>query len=316
MKLLRLVPKETNISFMRIHILALSISSLLVLLSLVGFFFIGLNTGIDFKGGTNIEVRVNNNGVNISYLRDLFRNTNIGEVNIQEFGKPQDYIISVQKQSQEKELEQNVVIIVKDILKNEFFNDVEFRRTETVGPVISSQLKKDGAIALGAALIAMLIYIWFRFEWQFSIAAIVALIHDVVTTVGLFSVFDLEFNLAIVAAILTTAGYSINDTVVVFDRVRENLRKYKSQDHNYIYNKSINETLSRTLITSMTTLIALIIIYFFGGAVLSDFALAMIWGVVIGTYSSIFIAVSFLTYFNIYKGDKKDSSEPVPEYER
>ncbi len=306
MKLLRLVPKETNISFMRIHILALSISSLLVLLSLVGFFFIGLNTGIDFKGGTNIEVRVNNNGVNISYLRDLFRNTNIGEVNIQEFGKPQDYIISVQKQSQEKELEQNVVIIVKDILKNEFFNDVEFRRTETVGPVISSQLKKDGAIALGAALIAMLIYIWFRFEWQFSIGAIFALTHDVILTLGFLVLTRLEFNLATIAAILTIIGYSMNDTVVVYDRVRENLRKYKKLSIYDLLNLSVNNTLSRTILTSVTTLLALFALFIFGGANIAGFTLVMIWGVIIGTYSSIFIAGPLLMYFKIKQSSIED----------
>ena len=163
---------------------------------------------------------------------------------------------------------------------------------------------------------SIMIYIWFRFEWQFSIAAILALIHDVLTTVGLFSILQLEFNLATIAAILTTAGYSINDTVVIFDRVRENLRRYKSKTHYFIYNKSINETLSRTVITSVTTLLALFIIFFFGGAVLSDFALAMIWGVIIGTFSSIFVAVSLLTYFNINKGEKIDDRTNVPEYER
>jgi preprotein translocase SecF subunit len=194
--------------------------------------------------------------------------------------------------------------------------DYTVRRSEFVGPVVGDELKTAGIYAVLLALISIMIYIWFRFEWQFSIAAILALIHDVLTTVGLFSILQLEFNLATIAAILTTAGYSINDTVVIFDRVRENLRRYKSKTHYFIYNKSINETLSRTVITSVTTLLALFIIFFFGGAVLSDFALAMIWGVIIGTFSSIFVAVSLLTYFNIHKGEKVDDRTNVPEYER
>ena len=194
--------------------------------------------------------------------------------------------------------------------------DYTLRRSEFVGPVVGDELKKAGIYAVSLALLSIMIYIWFRFEWQFSIAAIIALIHDVLTTVGLFSLLQLEFNLATIAAILTTAGYSINDTVVIFDRVRENLRRYKSKSHYFIYNKSINETLSRTVITSVTTLLALFIIFFFGGAVLSDFALAMIWGVIIGTFSSIFVAVSILTYFNINKGEKVDDRTNIPEYER
>jgi preprotein translocase SecF subunit len=194
--------------------------------------------------------------------------------------------------------------------------DYTVRRSEFVGPVVGDELKIAGMLAVSLALLSIMVYIWFRFEWQFSIAAIIALTHDVLTTVGLFSILQLEFNLATIAAILTTAGYSINDTVVIFDRVRENLRRYKSKDHYFIYNKSINETLSRTVITSVTTLIALFIIFFFGGAVLSDFALAMIWGVLIGTFSSIFVAVSLLTFFKINKGDKVDDQSNIPEYER
>ena len=201
-------------------------------------------------------------------------------------------------------------------IKNFFKDEYTIRRTEFVGPVVGEELKEAGITAVLLSLFLILIYIWFRFEWQFSIAAIFALSHDVLTTIGLFSLLNLEFNLAIVAALLTTAGYSINDTVVVFDRVRENLRRYKSQQNIVIYNRSINETLSRTVITSLTTLLALFVIYFFGGAVLKDFALAMIWGVVIGTYSSIFIAVSSLTFFKIYKGSEdKDKSKSVLEHE-
>ncbi|MBL41396.1 MAG: protein translocase subunit SecF [Rhodospirillaceae bacterium] len=299
MKLLRLVPKDTNISFMKVHIPAIFISIILVILSLIGFIFIGVNSGIDFKGGTNIEVRISKDSINISDVRSLFSNSNIGEVNIQEFGKPQDYIVSVQKQSDEEELEQSVVVIVKKILVDEFSGFVEFRRTETVGPVVSNQLKKDGAIALGAALIAMLMYIWFRFEWQFSIGAIIALTHDVILTIGFLVFTKLEFNLATIAAILTIIGYSMNDTVVVYDRIRENLRKYKKLSIFELLNLSVNNTLSRTILTSVTTLLALFALYIFGGANIAGFTLVMIWGVIIGTYSSVFIAGPLLMYLKI-----------------
>ena len=303
MKLLRLIPKETKISFMRVHVLAIFISILLVILSLSGFIFTGVNSGIDFKGGTNIEIRISKDNINISDLRNLFSESNIGEVNIQEFGKPQDYIISVQKQSDDQELEQEVVTIIKNVLSNEYLDSVEFRRTETVGPVVSNQLKKDGAIALGAALIAMLIYIWFRFEWQFSIGAIVALTHDVILTIGFLVLTKLEFNLATIAAILTIIGYSMNDTVVVYDRIRENLRKYKKLSIFDLLDLSVNNTLSRTILTSVTTLLALFALYIFGGANIAGFTLVMIWGVVIGTYSSIFIAGPLLMYLKIKQSD-------------
>ena len=278
---------------------AIFISIILVILSLIGFIFIGVNSGIDFKGGTNIEVRISKDSINISDVRSLFSNSNIGEVNIQEFGKPQDYIVSVQKQSDEEELEQSVVVIVKKILVDEFSGFVEFRRTETVGPVVSNQLKKDGAIALGAALIAMLMYIWFRFEWQFSIGAIIALTHDVILTIGFLVFTKLEFNLATIAAILTIIGYSMNDTVVVYDRIRENLRKYKKLSIFELLNLSVNNTLSRTILTSVTTLLALFALYIFGGANIAGFTLVMIWGVIIGTYSSVFIAGPLLMYLKI-----------------
>ena len=309
----KIIPDDINFNFLKFKHIAFSFSFILISMTIAFLFFKGLNFGIDFKGGTLIELKnKKNESVDLSEFRKKAFSLNAGEISVQKFGVDTDVLLRIQKQDGDSKKQMEIIEKVKNLFEENF----EIRRTEFVGPVVGDELKNAGITAVILALFLIMIYIWFRFEWQFSIAAIIALIHDVITTIGLFSVFDLEFNLAIVAAILTTAGYSINDTVVVFDRVRENLRKYKSQDHNYIYNKSINETLSRTLITSMTTLIALIIIYFFGGAVLSDFALAMIWGVVIGTYSSIFIAVSFLTYFNIYKGDKKDSSEPVPEYER
>jgi len=260
-----------------------------------------------------LEVRAKNyEKSNINELRNKVLTLKAGETSIQKFGKEGDYLIRIQKQ--EGDQKQQIAMIEK--VKLLIDNDYSIRRSEFVGPTVGDELKVAGIYAVSLSLLAIMVYIWFRFEWQFSIAAIIALIHDVISTIGLFSFLQLEFNLATIAAILTTAGYSINDTVVIFDRVRENLRRYKSKDHYYIYNKSINETLSRTVITSVTTLIALFIIFFFGGAVLSDFALAMIWGVLIGTFSSIFVAVSILTFFDINKGEKVEDQSNVPEYER
>jgi preprotein translocase SecF subunit len=288
-------------------------SILIISGTFLSLFFNNLNYGIDFKGGILLEVRAKNyEKSNINELRNKVLTLKAGETSIQKFGKEGDYLIRIQKQ--EGDQKQQIAMIEK--VKLLIDNDYSIRRSEFVGPTVGDELKIAGIYAVSLSLLAIMVYIWFRFEWQFSIAAIIALIHDVISTVGLFSFLQLEFNLATIAAILTTAGYSINDTVVIFDRVRENLRRYKSKDHYYIYNKSINETLSRTVITSVTTLIALFIIFFFGGAVLSDFALAMIWGVLIGTFSSIFVAVSILTFFDINKGEKVEDQSNVPEYER
>ena len=313
MKLLRLIPSNTNIDFLSIKKFAFLFSILVILGTFLSLFLNNLNYGIDFKGGILLEVRAKNyEKSNINELRNKVLTLKAGEISIQKFGKEGDYLIRIQKQ--EGDQKQQIAMIEK--LKLLIDNDYSIRRSEFVGPTVGDELKIAGIYAVSLSLLAIMVYIWFRFEWQFSIAAIIALIHDVISTIGLFSFLQLEFNLATIAAILTTAGYSINDTVVIFDRVRENLRRYKSKDHYYIYNKSINETLSRTVITSVTTLIALFIIFFFGGAVLSDFALAMIWGVLIGTFSSIFVAVSILTFFDINKGEKVEDQSNVPEYER
>ena len=308
-----IISQNLNIDFLRFKYIALLFSLTLLVITLISLFLNGLNLGIDFKGGILVEFRsIENKTVNISDFRKNAKSLELGEVSVQEFGKNTDVLLRVQKQ--EGGNKEQVKALNK--IKNFFKDDFTIRRTEFVGPVVGEELKEAGITAVLLSLFLILIYIWFRFEWQFSIAAIFALSHDVLTTIGLFSLLDLEFNLAIVAALLTTAGYSINDTVVVFDRVRENLRRYKSQKNIVIYNRSINETLSRTLITSLTTLLALFVIYFFGGAVLKDFALAMIWGVFIGTYSSIFIAVSSLTFFKIYKGSEdKEKSNSAQENE-
>ena len=305
-----LVSQNVNLDFLKVKNLAFLFSIALIILTVFFILYKGLNFGIDFKGGVLIELRdKSNSSVQLSEFRKKAELLNVGEISVQKFGKETDVLLRIQKQQGD---ERKQILLIEKV-KNTFEKDFEIRRTEFVGPVVGDELKEAGLTAVILSLFLIMLYIWFRFEWQFAIASIIALIHDVVSTIGLFSIFSLEFNLSIVAAILTTAGYSINDTVVVFDRVRENLRKYKSKEHYFIYNKSINETLSRTLMTSVTTLIALVIIYFFGGAVLADFALAMIWGVIIGTYSSIFIAVSFLTFFKIYKGEKKENSKHIPK---
>ncbi len=308
-----IISQNLNIEFLKFKFFALLFSLILIVTTFSSLFLNGLNLGIDFKGGILVEFRsIENNDVNISDFRKDAKSLGLGEVSVQEFGKNTDVLLRVQKQEGGNKEQVEALNKIKNFFKDEY----TIRRTEFVGPVVGEELKEAGITAVLLSLFLILIYIWFRFEWQFSIAAIFALSHDVLTTIGLFSLLNLEFNLAIVAALLTTAGYSINDTVVVFDRVRENLRRYKSQQNIVIYNRSINETLSRTVITSLTTLLALFVIYFFGGAVLKDFALAMIWGVVIGTYSSIFIAVSSLTFFKIYKGSEdKDKSKSVIEHE-
>mgnify|MGYP006083712351 FL=1 len=313
MKLIRLIPSNTNFDFLKFKKVAFLFSSLIILGTFLSLLLNSLNYGIDFKGGILLELRAKNlNVAKIDDLRNKISSLNVGEISIQKFGKEIDFLVRIQKQDGDESNQIKIIDKVKEITSK----DYDIRRSEFVGPVVGDELKYSGILAVCLALLAIMIYIWFRFEWQFSIAAIIALSHDVFSTVGLFSVLQLEFNLATIAAILTTAGYSINDTVVIFDRVRENLRRYKSKDHYFIYNKSINETLSRTVMTSVTTLIALFIIFFFGGAVLSDFALAMIWGVLIGTFSSIFVAVSILTFFNINKGDQIIDKANIPEYER
>ena len=313
MKYLRLIPSDTNFNFLKFKKFAFLFSLLILLGTVFSLLFNSLNYGIDFKGGILLELRSKNMiSPDINDLRNKISSLDVGEISIQKFGKETDVLVRIQKQEGDEKNQIKVIERVKSLI----IEDYDIRRSEFVGPVVGEELKFAGILAVCLALLSIMIYIWFRFEWQFSIAAIIALSHDVFSTVGLFSILQLEFNLATIAAILTTAGYSINDTVVIFDRVRENLRRYKSKDHYFIYNKSINETLSRTVITSVTTLIALLIIFFFGGAVLADFSLAMIWGVLIGTFSSIFVAVSLLIFFNINKGEQIANETNIPEYER
>ena len=271
------------------------VSSLLIIVSLVLLIFKGLNFGIDFKGGTLIELRSTDTKINVSSLRDKFSQMDLGDVSVKKFGNDTDYLIKFENKDNKK----NIIEEIKINLDKSFGNNFNFRRVENVGPKVSSELLKSGVIAISLSLAAMLFYIWIRFEWQFSLGAILALFHDVVVTLGVFSLFSLEINLSIIAAVLTIVGYSMNDTVVIFDRVRENLRKYSDIKIFELTNISINETLSRTIITSATTLLALLAIYFFGGEILKGFSLAMILGVIFGTYSSIYIANTVLVRLRV-----------------
>ena len=276
--------------------LANLISILLVIGSLLLILFKGLNFGIDFKGGTLIELRVSSNNISISDVRSSFSNMNLGDLNVKEFGKKGDYLIKFEK----KTFDNNTNIkVIKDTVVKKLQTDVNFRRVENVGPKVSEELLNSGLLAISLALSAMLFYIWVRFEWQFSLGSILAIFHDVFITIGLFSLLSLEINLSIVAAVLTIVGYSMNDTVVIYDRIRENLSKFSSLKIGEISNTSINETLSRTIITSATTLLALVSIFILGGEILRGFALAMIIGVITGTYSSIFVASPILKYLNV-----------------
>ena len=294
----KIIPVEPNINFLGLRKKFLIFSIVAIIISICLLTIKGLNLGIDFKGGTLIEVSTKN--TSIGELRDML-SENFNDVSLQEFGSKDKILIRLQNKSNQESIE--TVNEVKNLIQDKV---LEFRRSEFVGPTISSELLFRGFQAVSFALIAILIYIWLRFEWQFGFGAVVALTHDVLFTLGLLSVFNVEFSLATIAAILTIAGYSINDTVVIFDRVRENLRKYKKMELVEIFNLSVNNTLSRTVMTSLTTLLALFSLFIFGGEVIRPFALTMIIGVVIGTYSSVFIAVPTLLIFKFRPQDEND----------
>ena len=283
------------------------ISILFFLVSILLISFKGLNYGIDFKGGTLFEVQIKDNNTNITIIRDSLNNLKIGDINVKEFGKSGNFLIKVEKSEKENN---ETVSLVKNTL-NGVSNDISFRRVENVGPKVSSELLKSGIISICLALLAMLFYIWVRFEWQFSLGSIVALFHDVIITLGVFSLFSIEINLSIVAAVLTIVGYSMNDTVVIYDRIRENLSKYNNINIIEISDMSVNETLSRTLITSVTTLLALLSIFTLGGSILKGFSFAMILGVLIGTYSSIFIASPILKYLKVSSKTLEKKEEEI-----
>ena len=279
----------------------------LFFISIILIAFKGLNYGIDFKGGTLIELRSNN--TEASLIRDVLKNMDLGDVNVKKFGKEGDFLIKVEEKGDNSKL----IPKIKKNLSDSLNSDVNFRRVENVGPKVSTELLQSGIIAISLSLAAMLFYIWVRFEWQFSIGSIIALFHDVIITLGIFSLLFLEINLSIIAAVLTIVGYSMNDTVVIYDRIRENLGKFHKLDISDIANLSINETLARTIITSVTTLLALFSIFILGGEILKGFSFAMILGVLIGTYSSIFVASPILKYFKVsYKTIEKEEEKIVP----
>jgi len=301
---------DKNIDFSSKFKSANILSLFIFVMSVLFILFKGLNYGIDFKGGTLIELRTDSKNVNISEIRSSLNSMNLGDVNVKEFGKEGDYLIKVeQKTGNNNEL----IPKIKKTLINNLNAEINFRRVENVGPKVSSELLQSGIIAISLSLVAMLFYIWIRFEWQFSVGAVVALFHDVIITIGIFSILSLEINLSIIAAVLTIVGYSMNDTVVIYDRIRENLNKHTRLNINETSNLSINETLSRTIITSLTTLLALLSIYILGGEILRGFSFAMILGVLIGTYSSIFVAAPVLKFFKVsYKTLEKKEEKIVP----
>lgn len=309
MKFLKLVPETPAIDFTGRRLLAFAFSALLIIAAATSFGVRGLNLGIDFLGGILIEVQTDG-PADLPQIRADLGALDLGDVSIQEFGAADDLLIRVQRQSGGEEAQQQAVSMIKDTLGDRV---IEYRRTELVGPTVGEELQEAALWAVLSAVMAILVYIWFRFEWQFGVGAVLALTHDVITTIGLFAILQLEFNLATVAAVLTIAGYSINDTVVVFDRVRENMRKYKKMEFAELFNLSINQTLSRTMMTSVTTLLALIALVVFGGEVIRGFSIALIWGVVIGTYSSVALAVPVLLYLRPSRGDEEDEAIPGRE---
>ncbi|MEJ8475991.1 protein translocase subunit SecF [Roseibium algae] len=305
MPLLRLVPDNTNYRFMWLRKVSFPLSILLAIASLTLFGVVGLNYGIDFKGGTVIEMRTDG-PADIAGIRSTLADLSLGDVQVQEFGAPNEVLVRIEEQPGGELAQQSVVGKIRAVFEDD---KVDFRRVEVVGPRVSSELARAGALAVAVSLIAILFYIWFRFEWQFALGAILTTANDVIVTIGLFVVLQLDFSLSSIAAVLTIIGYSLNDTVVVYDRIRENLRRYKKLPLTEVLDRSINETLSRTTLTSVTTLLALIALWIFGGEVIRSFTLAMIFGILIGTYSSIFLAAPFLILFNLRSDGKSPDGD-------
>lgn len=307
---LKLVPLKTSFPFIGIRNITFGLSGLLTVASFVLYFTAGLNFGIDFRGGTMIEIGTGA-AADIGRIRNIISGLGLGDVAVQTFGGDNAVLIRLEQSAGGEQAQQKVVEDVKAALDKDYGAPVSYRRIELVGPKVSSDLVNAGALAVVLAVGAMLIYVWFRFEWQFAVGSVIALVHDVAMTVGIFSLLQLEFNLAIIAAILTIIGYSMNDTVVVYDRVRENLRKYKKMPLEELLNLAINETLSRTTMTAFTTLVALTVLFIMGGEVIRGFTFAMIWGIFIGTYSSIFIAAPFLLLVGVRRDWSGNNTAPV-----
>ena len=304
-------PHDLRLPFMKYRDIAVGMSIVAMAISLGLFYVKGLNYGVDFKGGTMIEVQSKSGPADISGMRDKLHKLGLGGVQIQQFGAPTDVLIRIEQQPGGDGEQQVALKKAVDALGPGFTQ----RRVEVVGPAVSGELRRTSFIAVLASLLAIVAYVWFRFEWQFAVGAIVALIHDVLLTVGVFSLFQFEFDLSIIAALLTILGYSVNDTVVVSDRIRENLRKFKRMDLNQLLDLSINETLSRTILTACTAIVVLLALYIFGGEVIRNFNFAMLFGIVVGTYSSIFIAAPILGYLGLRRdtivGDKSASRTKV-----
>lgn len=300
LRLLRLVPAVTGYPFMKWRRISFPLSAVLSLLSIWLFLSLGMNYGIDFKGGTMIEVQSKSGPADIGAMRDRLGDLSLGDVQIQQFGPPTDVLIRVETQPGGELAQQAVVDKVKATLGD----GLEYRRVEVVGPQVSAELVRAGTIGVAVAILGIMFYLWFRFEWQFALGAMIATMHDIVLTIGFFAITGLEFNATSIAAILTIMGYSVNDTVVVYDRVREMLRKYKKMPIAELLDLSMNATLSRTVVTGTTTMLALVALYFLGGEVIRSFTAAMLFGIVIGTYSSIFIAAPILIYLGVKTGAK------------
>jgi len=313
MRSFRLLPDDTRIPFVRYRYWAYAFSGALVLLTLILLPTKGLNLGIDFQGGILIEVGMPGPAADLAAMRSTLQDLGLGEVALQEFGAPANVLIRIERQAGGEAGQFAAVERVKAALAQHFGTDVSYRRVELVGPKVSEDLLWAGTQATIYALIAILVYVWFRFEWQFAVGAVVALIHDAVTTIGLFALFGLEFNLTTIAAVLTIIGYSINDTVVIYDRVRENLRKYKAMPLPELIDRSVNETLARTVMTSLTTLLALLALVVFGGPVIRGFTVAMIWGVVVGTYSTIYVAAPMILHLKLRRETSAELAEAPME---
>jgi preprotein translocase subunit SecF len=304
MKGIRLIPDDTKIPFMRFSRFGYLVSGILCAASIVLFALVGLNMGVDFKGGTVITIR-SAEPANMDNLRSTINGLGLGAAELQEFGSPNDVLIRIGTQDGGDEAQQAAVNKIKEALGP----GVDYRSVEVVGPKVSGELAQQGILAVVIALFLVLIYVWFRFEWQFALGAIASLMHDVILTIGLFCLLGLEFNLSIIAAILTIIGYSLNDTVVIYDRIREFLRKYKSMPFADLMDFSINSVLPRTLMTSVSVLLALLALYIWGGEVISGFTFTMIWGVIVGTYSSFFIATPILLLLGTPRDAQKAAAE-------
>lgn len=303
MKLLRLIPDNTRFGFMRFRSVSFPFSALASIVAVVTFLALGMNVGIDFKGGTVVEMQARSGKVDFAAVRETAHKLNLGDVELQEFGDGREVALRIGLQPGGDKAQNDVVVKLRSVFEDKY----EFRRVEVVGPRVSEELVQNGTIGVLLAILVVLIYLWFRYEWQFAVGAVIATMHDLVLTIGFFAVTQIQFDQTSIAAILSIIGYSLNDTVVVYDRVRELLRKYKKMTIADLLDLSMNSTLSRTVITSVTTILALIALAIFGGEVIRGFCLAMLFGIVIGTYSSIFIAAPILIYLGVRVGEGPQS---------